>query len=292
MIVRDATNSKSADTGITAYMKLQQDGIYEIETMSSKVDAENKPLDFQFNGFNISRTGFPIPPNSSIDTLYVTTANNVENSPVAANQQAFENYLSQIFEKTPVLDEVLRSNSSELKDEWNIRLNAYSSNKNISNATALVHWVLYSSYIHDNMVDAKKIFDNSNPQDPKWDGTGVFDIIMKAANENIKIQNQASRITGAEYAEVYLGTMQTAISEAMRFLLNKDQSTKDLEVKQANIDLLNRQREGFDDNKYQKLFEAQMNAWALMFSSGLLTTKPEIISNDSASSLYNTLKPK
>ena len=134
--------------------------------------------------------------------------------------------------------------------------------------------------------------DNSNPQDPKWEGTGVFDIIMKAANENIKIQNQASRITGAEYAEVYLGTMQTAISEAMRFLLNKDQSTKDLEVKQANIDLLNRQREGFDDNKYQKLFEAQMNAWALMFSSGLLTTKPEIISNDSASSLYNTLKPK
>ena len=134
--------------------------------------------------------------------------------------------------------------------------------------------------------------DNSNPQDPKWEGTGVFDIIMKAANENIKIQNQASRITGAEYAEVYLGTMQTAISEAMRFLLNKDQSTKDLEVKQANIDLLNRQREGFDDNKYQKLFEAQMNAWALMFSSGLLTTKPQIISNDSASSLYNTLKPK
>ena len=134
--------------------------------------------------------------------------------------------------------------------------------------------------------------DNSNPQDPKWEGTGVFDIIMKAANENIKIQNQASRITGAEYAEVYLGTMQTAISEAMKFLLNRDQSTKDLEVKQANIDLLNRQREGFDDNKYQKLFEAQMNAWALMFSSGLLTTQPSIISNDSASSLYNTLKPK
>ena len=133
--------------------------------------------------------------------------------------------------------------------------------------------------------------DNSNPQEPKWEGTGVFDIIMKAANENIKIQNQTSRITGAEYAEVYLGTMQTAISEAMRFLLNKDQSTKDLEVKQANIDLLNRQREGFDDNKYQKLFEAQMNAWALMFSSGLLTDKPTIISNDSASTLYNTLKP-
>ena len=134
--------------------------------------------------------------------------------------------------------------------------------------------------------------DNSNPQEPKWEGTGVFDIIMKAANENIKIQNQTSRITGAEYAEVYLGTMQTAISEAMKYILQKDNLIKDEELKQANIDLLNRQREGFDDNKHQKLFEAQMNAWALMFSSGLLTTQPSIISNDSASALYNTLKPK
>ena len=134
--------------------------------------------------------------------------------------------------------------------------------------------------------------DNSNPQDPKWEGTGVFDIIMKAANENIKIQNQTSRITGAEYAEVYLGTMQSAISESMKYILQKDNLIKDEELKQANIDLLNRQKEGFDDNKYQKLFEAQMNAWALMFSSGLLTDKPTIISNDSASALYNTLKPK
>ena len=131
--------------------------------------------------------------------------------------------------------------------------------------------------------------DNSNPQDPKWEGTGVFDIIMKAANENIKIQNQVSRITGAEYAEVYLGTMQTAISEAMRFILNRDQSTKDLEVKQANIDLLNRQREGFDDNKYQKLFESQLSSWGLMFSSGMLTEKPSIITGDKVSQLYTKL---
>ena len=145
--------------------------------------------------------------------------------------------------------------------------------------------------------------DNSNPQDPKWVGTGVFDIIMKAANENIKIQNQTSRITGAEYAEVYLGTMQTAISEAMKFLLNSDQSTKDLEVKQAQIDKLNddkltsakqrdlyqRQIEGFDDNKYQKLFESQLSSWGLMFSSGMLTEKPSIITGDKVSQLYTKL---
>ena len=165
--------------------------------------------------------------------------------------------------------------------------------------------------------------DSTNAQEPKWEGTGIFDVIIKAANENIKIQHKTSRITGAEYAEVYLGTMQSAISEAMKFVLQNDtlakeielkeaqiakinadkelinaqllayseQQAKDLAVKQANIDLLNRQKDGFDDNKHQKLFEAQMNAWALMFSSGLLTTKPSIISNDSASTLYDTLKP-
>ena len=77
--------------------------------------------------------------------------------------------------------------------------------------------------------------DSSNPQDPKWDGTGVFDIIMKAANENIKIQNQTSRITGAEYAEVYLGTMQSAISESMKFLLNKPGIEKGLEAQDVSI---------------------------------------------------------
>ena len=77
--------------------------------------------------------------------------------------------------------------------------------------------------------------DASNPQDPKWDGTGVFDVIMKAANENIKIQNQTSRITGAEYAEVYLGTMQSAISEAMKFILNRPGIEKGLEAQDVSI---------------------------------------------------------
>jgi len=223
---------------------------------------------------------------------------------------------------------------------------------------------------------------------PVWEGTAIFDVLMKAVNENINIQYELTRITGSDYATVYLGAIETCIKEATNLLLQKAiadkeievkqaqilqlqaatlntqedtkfksaqavayplqsakdlvvksqqiltminddnikqeqsakdllvkqtnidvgleekrlkaaqadiypfQSTKDLLVKQANIDLLNRQKEGFNDNKYQKLFEAQMNAWALMFSSGLLETKPSIISNDSASALYNTLKPK
>ena len=77
--------------------------------------------------------------------------------------------------------------------------------------------------------------DNTNPQEPKWEGSGVFDVIIKAANENIKIQHKTSRITGAEYAEVYLGTMQSAISEAMKFLLAKETIEKEIALKEEHI---------------------------------------------------------
>lgn len=125
-----------------------------------------------------------------------------------------------------------------------------------------------------------------------WEGTGVFDVLVRMVNENLKIQYDEGRIKATDYAQAYIGGLQTCVTESMKYIMQKDNLIKDEEVKQANIDLLNRQKEGFDDNKYQKLFEAQMNAWALMFSSGLLTTQPSIISNDSASALYNTLKPK
>ena len=125
-----------------------------------------------------------------------------------------------------------------------------------------------------------------------WEGTAGCDVLVHMVNENLKIQYDEGRIKATDYAQAYIGGLQTCVTESMKYIMQKDNLIKDEELKQANIDLLNRQKEGFDDNKHQKLFEAQMNAWALMFSSGLLTTQPSIISNDSASSLYNTLKPK
>ena len=125
-----------------------------------------------------------------------------------------------------------------------------------------------------------------------WEGTAVFDVLVRMVNENLKIQYDEGRIKATDYAQAYIGGLQTCLTESMKYIMQKDNLIKDEDLKQANIDLLNRQKEGFDDNKHQKLFEAQMNAWALMFSSGLLTTKPQIISNDSASALYNALKPK
>ena len=68
-----------------------------------------------------------------------------------------------------------------------------------------------------------------------WEGTGVFDNLMKAINGNIQVQYDAKRLTGGDYAEVYLGSMQTAVAEAMKFLLNKKSVEKQLESQEVKI---------------------------------------------------------
>ena len=147
------------------------------------------------------------------------------------------------------------------------------------------------------------VMDYTNPALPEWSGSGVFDKLMHAINGNILVQYESGRIKGPEYAQVYLGSMQTAVVEAMKFMLTKEQIAKDLDLKQAQIDKLNddkltsakqrdlyqRQIEGFDDNKYQKLFESQLSSWGLMFSSGMLTEKPAFITGTQVTDLYNKL---
>src|SRR5574344_1643519 len=70
---------------------------------------------------------------------------------------------------------------------------------------------------------------------PVWEGTAIFDVLMKAVNENINIQYELTRITGSDYATVYLGAIETCIKEATNLLLQKAIADKEIEVKQAQI---------------------------------------------------------
>jgi hypothetical protein len=65
---------------------------------------------------------------------------------------------------------------------------------------------------------------------------------------------------------------------------------KDMEVKDEQKLLYQRQREGFDDDLRRKMLDIQMNTWGIMFSSGLLTEKPSIITDDEVSDLYLYMK--
>jgi hypothetical protein len=56
------------------------------------------------------------------------------------------------------------------------------------------------------------------------EGSGTFDTIMRAINAHLKNEFDKSRITGAEYAKVYLGSMEAALGNSVQFLLQRDQS--------------------------------------------------------------------
>lgn len=71
-----------------------------------------------------------------------------------------------------------------------------------------------------NSVDASNVH---------WDGDGILDKMLKVINSNIKIQYDEGRLKGTEYADVYLGAMQVALSESIKFLLNKDLIEKQIE---------------------------------------------------------------
>lgn len=81
--------------------------------------------------------------------------------------------------------------------------------------------------------------DVSNPNTPEWTGTGVFDQLMMAINGNIQAQYDSGRIKGQDYANVYMGAMQAAMGEAMKFVLSKQQAEK-------NLDLMDKQLEAQD----------------------------------------------
>lgn len=58
------------------------------------------------------------------------------------------------------------------------------------------------------------------------DGTGVFDKLMKATTLHLTAEYEAGRITGKEYATVYVGSVQSVLQRSLEFLLNDQQVAK------------------------------------------------------------------
>ena len=135
----------------------------------------------------------------------------------------------------------------------------------------------------------------------------VYDDMDKQWNEN--------KINGSKYADTWAALMKAVVSDSLSAVvdLQKDETDADRCVKQADCDLKAaqkakidyettqilpeqkaftiRQTEGFDDNIRQKMFETQMNSWAMMYSSGIMgDVVPSIISETEATKLWKKLK--
>ena len=62
-----------------------------------------------------------------------------------------------------------------------------------------------------------------------WVGTGVFDVLMNAVNKNIDGQYLKGRITGSDYANVYLGAMQAVLAQSVDYVMKE-------KVSEAQVD--------------------------------------------------------
>jgi hypothetical protein len=77
-------------------------------------------------------------------------------------------------------------------------------------------------------------------------GQGVFDKLMATVTVHLSEQYRSNRITGAEYASVYLGAVQSAMQHSISFVLGEQQA--ELAVRQLEDSLITgaKQREEID----------------------------------------------
>jgi len=97
-------------------------------------------------------------------------------------------------------------------------------------------------------------------------GDGVFDDMMETVNAHIDAQYKLGRITGGDYAQVYLGAMQSAMAEAMKFVLQRQIAEEQTDSEAAKTKLIERQTKGFDDDAKNKLLKQQLDSWSVAYS--------------------------
>jgi hypothetical protein len=123
-------------------------------------------------------------------------------------------------------------------------------------------------------------------------GTGVFDDLMESVNVHLDAQYNLGRITGTDYATVYLGAMQSAIQTSASFvvgaakgnaeitLINQKEITEYAQTQQTTkvapnanslsgkqATLFGEQAKGFQWNADQKYLKTLMDAWSINIST-------------------------
>ncbi|OCR88054.1 hypothetical protein CFT13S00388_02480 [Campylobacter fetus subsp. testudinum] len=215
--------------------------------------------------------------------------------------------------------EMLSANSELVKESGANKLNEYLQNsiQVDSNPNGTVSTIYGYSYTPEKRVtlDAKEVTDGdiiNKAFDPSWDGVGVFDVFMEALNDNINIQYIKGRIVGEDYATAYTAVLNIALTQAINFLsLNKQLNLQQRELELKEKDFANkvvtdklqqealsctikvheRQLKGFDDNIMIKLLQAQLEAFGMIYSSGMVEdTNTGPLKASELTAMYNEVK--
>ena len=112
--------------------------------------------------------------------------------------------------------------------------------------------------------------------------TSKVNIEKEIADANVKLKTQEFDFNTKKYPlDINL--------EQNKIDLVKEQIEVEKQKILLETDMNNAQIQQITDNKYLDMFGKQLDAWSLMFTSGLLEEKPSIISDDRVTELYNHL---
>ena len=128
-----------------------------------------------------------------------------------------------------------------------------------------------------------------------WDGSAILDKLLHVLGQNLKTQLDNGWIEGSEYANAYVRMMEIATVQAMAWIkMSKDIAAQNRQLDQvdnknsadvclqnnklaleekkvdSDIKVARRQIAGYSDNIAIKLLQAELDAFALIYSSGML----------------------
>lgn len=84
-------------------------------------------------------------------------------------------------------------------------------------------------------------------------GTGVFDVLMGTVNVHIQKQYDDNRLSGTEFAQVYLGALQATLAQSVAYLTAFQQA--EMIAEQVKSEIKNNEVGGLIDLQKQKLQE-------------------------------------
>lgn len=102
--------------------------------------------------------------------------------------------------------------------------------------------------------------------------TAILDKLLYTVKENLDAQYKSGRIRKEEYAQAYVALYQASLQIALQIFLQKDLIAKQVEKEEKSIELIERQKKGFDDDFITKATES-INQIYLSFLSTLPNVK-------------------
>lgn len=73
--------------------------------------------------------------------------------------------------------------------------------------------------------------------DATLEGDGVFDVLMRANKAHLDAEYAKDRIKGAEYATVYLGSLESVMSTSLQFLLQREKIALEAELMAQQVEI-------------------------------------------------------